>query len=401
MSKINFVDAHYSPMISQGNVYTLTKLEMASGLVKLMVASLKRKVFFFEYCDVGGHKQSTVKEVPFTYIPSGAEIIAMDAFNKSSTSDDFVIGITIVKQPDPRVSDAGGIKQSSEMYFNIYSEWETSSQFNLENIAQNCFSLELSFIPYHLFHTHLPNTKEFVWLLSGSDEKIHLYREDKLNHCYQEISLHEFFPELVDLSAGIILWMDIVVSVEQDKRITALASENGSLSLSVVDIASRSVLFTHSSSFSGPLSSVRLFTIDEESLNLVVTSTLTPSAVYMNVIKEGLGNFVGLQDSGNFDCALCSLVADIDMDGQPEILIGTYGQELLVYKHVSNEWVLWDQMTLSSPIYSLLYIDMTSDGMKELVALTLKGVYIVQHFVDDVLKILKKRLELVCPESNK
>jgi KICSTOR complex protein kaptin len=399
VTALNVSDAHYFALPSQGNVYTLTKLGMTNGTNKLLVASLKRKVFSFEYGDAGGdRKQTLVKEVPFTYIPSGAEIIAIDAFNKSKTADDFVVGITIAKHPDPRVTNAGN-KQMSEMYFNIYSEWEPSSQFNLENVAQNCFSLELTFTPYHLYHTFLPSSKEIVWLLSGSDDKIHLYREDKMNHCYQETPLDELFPELAELSAGIVMWMDVRYSMEQDRRISAVAFENGYLQLFVVDVASGTIIATHTKNYGGPLSSVKLFTLDDESLNLVVTSTLTPSAIYMNVIQEGLENFHGLVDSGKYDCAMCSLVADFDMDGSPEIMIGTYGQEILLYKYVdgansSKEWILKGQSTLSNPIYSLLYLDLTSDGMNELVALTLKGVHIMQHNIDEIVKLLEQRLKL-------
>jgi len=395
VSTLDTSDAHYFALASQGNVYSLTTLGSMSGATKLLVASLKRKVLSFEYC--GG--QTTVKEVPFTYIPSGAEIIAIDAFNKTSGgggADDFVVGITIAKAADPRVTSAAGGKQMSETYLNIYSEWEATSDFNLENLAQNCFSLELAFTPYHLYHTSLPSSKETVWLLSGGDEKIHLFREDKLNHCYQEAPLQLLFPELAALASGIVLRMDVVYSVEQDRRISAVAFENGCLQLSVVDVASDSVLASCSKHYGGPLSTVRLFTIDDESLNLVVGGTLTPSAVYMNVLKQGLDDFHGLPDSGKYDCALCALVADVDMDGRPEILLGTYGQELLVYKHLgdSKEWILWSQTTLSNPIYSLLYLDLTSDGMNELVALTLKGVHILQHNVDQVEKLLEQRLDL-------
>ena len=35
-----------------------------------------------------------------------------------------------------------------------------------------------------------------------------------------------------------------------------------------------------------------------------------------------------LADSDRYDCAVCCLVADIDFDGQNEILLGTYGQVL-------------------------------------------------------------------------
>jgi hypothetical protein len=63
----------------------------------MLVASLKRDIFCIEYQDSGGALIPTTREVSFTYIPSGAEIISVDAFNKSATKNEFVIGITIIK----------------------------------------------------------------------------------------------------------------------------------------------------------------------------------------------------------------------------------------------------------------------------------------------------------------
>ncbi len=37
------------------------------------------------------------QELQFTYIPGGSEIISIDAYNRSVTANDFVIGITIIK----------------------------------------------------------------------------------------------------------------------------------------------------------------------------------------------------------------------------------------------------------------------------------------------------------------
>lgn len=110
-----FTDAHYFHLPSQGNVFTLTDLNLANGSKKLLVASLKREIFCFEYTESSsGYLKPTIKEVSFTYIPSnktitiifdklmyiftgGAEIISIDAFNKSTYKNEFVIGITIIK----------------------------------------------------------------------------------------------------------------------------------------------------------------------------------------------------------------------------------------------------------------------------------------------------------------
>ena len=67
------------------------------------------------------------KELQFTYIPSGAEIISIDAFNHSPVTDDFVIGITIIKS-----AETG----SPGQFLNIYSDWEHGNDLELENLAQ-------------------------------------------------------------------------------------------------------------------------------------------------------------------------------------------------------------------------------------------------------------------------
>ena len=41
----------------------------------------------------GQHLSPDPQELQFTYIPSGAEIISIDAFNRSTEGNDFVIGV--------------------------------------------------------------------------------------------------------------------------------------------------------------------------------------------------------------------------------------------------------------------------------------------------------------------
>ena len=57
---------------------------------------------------------------------------------------------------------------------------------------------------------------------------------------------------------------------------------------------------------------------------------------FQNVIKNGLNSSRTLFRSDDFDCATCATLADVDFDGEKEIVIGTFGQELLVYKLVEK-----------------------------------------------------------------
>ena len=45
-----------------------------------------------------------------------------------------------------------------------------------------------------------------------------------------------------------------------------------------------------------------------------------------NVLQQGLHNCFILPDSELYDAVLCSAIADVDMDGRHEIVLGTYSQ---------------------------------------------------------------------------
>jgi hypothetical protein len=78
------------------------------------------------------------------------------------------------------------------------------------------------------------------------------------------------------------------------------------------------------------------------------------------------------------------------MDGEVEIVLGTFGQELLAYKYC-NETLEWNQMwtrSLNDPILGVDYIDMTGDGLKDLVVMTNRNVQILQHDLSAV-RVLK------------
>ena len=59
-------------------------------------------------------------------------------------------------------------------------------------------------------------------------------------------------------------------------------------------------------------------------------------------------------------------------------------QDVLVYKYQecdadkSGTWFLLSQRSFANPIHSILYLDVTGDGVKEFVILTLRGVHIMQ-----------------------
>ena len=113
-----------------------------------------------------------------------------------------------------------------EFYLNIYSEWEENEDFNIDNIAQNCLNVELSFTPYQLTHTELIvwdgdtiASKEIVFLLSGSDNQVHVYREYTTDHLYKEVDHTEYFPEFIKTPSPVI-WIDIHLNDDCTEYVT-------------------------------------------------------------------------------------------------------------------------------------------------------------------------------------
>lgn len=78
------------------------------------------------------------------------------------------------------------------------------------------------------------------------------------------------------------------------------------------------------------------------------------------------------------ECILCCCVADVNMDGQNEILLGTYNQEVLIFALTNGTWELAVRKLFDAPVHSISYMDITNDGMKEVIVLTQRGVHILQ-----------------------
>ncbi|XP_034182994.1 KICSTOR complex protein kaptin isoform X4 [Osmia lignaria lignaria] len=386
----------------------MTKLCSNSGYNKVLVASLKRKIYSCEYHLMPNlHLKPLVKELLFTYIPSGTEIISIDAYNKSDGGDGFVIGITILK---------ASTDTSVERYLNIYTEGaidgEGDEGSSIEAIAQNCLTVELPYTPYHLYHTILPQQNshsEVVWLLSGSDYKIHMIREDKLNHGYSESSIEKYFPELHDIQ-GIAIWINIYYYDNYNWRLTVIGCECGLVIVAIVNVLELKVCKAWKLRYDRPISSVCIFPqqnnvtkpsflnsrgpkcslSNETKLNVLIVNT-SNAVVFMDILNNGMDEDITLNGSETSDCILCSCTADINMDGRNEILLGTYGQEVLIFCFINNTWELIIRKLFDAPVHSICYMDITNDGMKELIVLTQRGVHILQHNIMDVKDKWKKR----------
>lgn len=414
-------EAHFSGLPSQSNIYGMTTLNIGDAN-KVLVSCLQRNVFCIEYAR---NKKNVLtpssREIHFTYLPEGADVIAIDAFSKSVPDNlDIIIGIAFIRP---------GENQLARHYLNIYSQSEPGCGLDLDRIAQGCQSLELNFIPYQLTHAPLFSNQtgqrsgEFVFLLCGSDSRIHLFRED-IHQTYSEIPVEDHFPEFGNIP-DIVLVMDLKYKEEDGTRISAIGCENGFVQVAVTALKNSGEIQIKSSwqvDLDSPISALHLF---EDSAHwplpdyikhteltncynsgpalkthLLICRALIPSLVYRDVLDRGLEMHATLPCSDDFDSVVCGCVADIDMDGVNEVILGTYGQEVLVYKLVCQRSgreayeLLWHQ-TVSHPILSIKYMDLTGDGICELLVLSTKGLHILQHDLRETASICVERMEKI------
>ncbi|KAI9299169.1 hypothetical protein K502DRAFT_1606 [Neoconidiobolus thromboides FSU 785] len=135
-----------------------------------------------------------------------------------------------------------------------------------------------------------------------------------------------------------------------------------------------------------PISSL-VFFIHLDEINLLVTTAVNLGLIYKN-LNLNLSSPVHLTLPFDGDSILCATLADIDLDGVKEILLGTYNQLLLVYKLENERYVLAWQKRLPYPIYGIIESDFDGDGLKELVILTMYGL----HVMKPNLNTAKKRI---------
>ncbi|KAK2716875.1 KICSTOR complex protein kaptin-like isoform X2 [Artemia franciscana] len=431
----NLKELHSLSLPNQSNVYSLAILEemeqnggdasdaalseLTNNRAKIVLAALRKPVHLFSFANRENDRNQpfpTDKEIPFTYIPHQAEIIAINGFYRPTddgVQSSLIIGIAIIK-PD----ESGGTKQ----YLNMYSEYDiTEKDMKLESLALNCFSIELGFIPYQLSHWMLFQGNlqpEMVWLISGSDERLHLFKENRDSHTYEEVDIGPFFPELNRIFPSIVLWVDIMYDQQKHRRLVACGCECGKLLFFVTNVVNDlpNLENEYTEDFSSPITSVKFFETNkapfpppailtqmninkeveeplEASVNVIVTPSGSSSLVFRNVLHNGLTTRQKLPSSENFDVVTCCTVGDVTMDGIDEIILGTYGQVILCYKcNREGGWELLWKKVWSDSVLQLHYCDLTGDGVKELVVLTTNGVQILQHDPETVSQIFSERL---------
>ena len=173
----------------------------------------------------------------------------------------------------------------------------------------------------------------------------------------------------------------------------------------IIDLETNKIIEKHEADVSGPVTKLIFFPSknekeenDGDNLKLLALSSLSESKVFSNVLEQGLDDFAILPGSHEHDVQTCACITDLDFDGKDEIVIGTYGEVMLVYKSVIDEELGvedWEQVwkkDFTSPIRGIFETDLTQDGIKELFVTTLNSVIIFQHDHDMIRLYLENNL---------
>lgn len=154
-----------------------------------------------------------------------------------------------------------------------------------------------------------------------------------------------FFPEFVTFSHTI-LAVDVFTSPEKDQGWIAFGCADGLVRVFHGQVHGGCLggpFKTKDLQLNGPVTSVALFPKQHAAAeevastwccNLLVTCAIGQALVYEDLFSTSDAHRDGelLLDSDNFDSIFAGVTADIDLDGQVELLLGTDSQVMLAYK---------------------------------------------------------------------
>eukprot|EP00127_Corallochytrium_limacisporum_P004568 Clim_evm8s168 gene=Clim_evmTU8s168 len=150
-----------------------------------------------------------------------------------------------------------------------------------------------------------------------------------------------------------------------------------------------------------------------QDLHLAVGCAVGLCVLFPDCGNFGLSRGYILPKSESYDSVVHIEIADVDWDGENEIIISTFGKHVLIYKIMDESSITGmpspgrkryaDDLTVgiiwlrkfNDPVMATAYIDMSGDGVKELVILGTAGLHFFQHDLKRVKKRIMRTLKAV------
>ncbi|SAM02589.1 hypothetical protein [Absidia glauca] len=331
-----------------------------------------------------------------------SEVIALDTMELGNGEDDIRVAVVIaVAQKTDNDIEQAGFTYSLRIYGHDTPAKPYLEQ-TLANISASSQLIPLDCPPMQITHSyvHYKGEKRLGFFASLMDGAVHLYLQDETTRQFQEISVYSQYPMLQKISDRRIniLFMQLF-SHPNGTQVVCAGGQHGELFLGFYDKDGKETRSHCIRTFS-PITSVLIFqprvtkASRDEELCLVVTSAIKHASVYRSIQTDGLAQHRILPQSALYDSVLCSHAMDVDWDGEREIMIGTYGRQVLIYKQVTGTQdynVLWRRQ-FAYPIYRIVHFDLNCDGLDELLVTTMYGVHIFQP---NMLKAKSRLLEVL------
>ncbi|ORX89644.1 hypothetical protein K493DRAFT_318548 [Basidiobolus meristosporus CBS 931.73] len=324
------------------------------------------------------------KRVDIELPKENGEIISIDAFEvafENETSASLVVATSVAKIDEET--------HESRFFLNIYglSCYNTTIEANFDQLPEHFQQIPLDYVPAQISHLKLNRSSpsDTGFLLCGSDGKVHVYHMPDGKEGFEEIPTSEIgeLSSLADESLNILYIKSYQI---QDKKVLVIGCQDGHLLVNIAQPDGTSQMYKKR--LYSPVLSVIPFTTSSQptadaKINLLVACAVEYACVYEAVDTFGLTKSCSLEKCGEFDSILCAHIGDVDLDGQQEIILGTYGQQLLVYKYDVRlidrlAFKLVWKRAFAYPLYHIRDIDLDLDGLNELLVTSMYGVHILK-----------------------
>eukprot|EP01130_Rhizamoeba_saxonica_P013431 TRINITY_DN5736_c0_g1_i2.p1 TRINITY_DN5736_c0_g1~~TRINITY_DN5736_c0_g1_i2.p1 ORF type:complete len:401 (-),score=92.00 TRINITY_DN5736_c0_g1_i2:39-1241(-) len=377
-------------------LFSMVSLRKSNSQVVLIGARSSTLIAQFE--PVQGNMKWCVYPIPLIRSKNdqrdqSSKIIAIDAIN---AGDSAVIFMTS--------SDKSRSDPSSQNPYTLTIAGANSSEYDdWSRICNDRQLITLNYQPLGIFHTNIRESNEPIILICGNDTNIRAYEKIVTDgKCkYQATDIGSHFPELTDVPESI-LCIDTLLL--ESMRASAIGGQEGYISLTIEHDGE---LIQHSAVLDGPISSIKLFQ-NGNVINLIVGAPIGYCLLYQDVLTNGLSNVEILENSDRYDSVL-KVDVRRDIRGDINILVGTYGQKVLIYRKIAKvqpktreklgkimyEYKLTSVISFPYPVFGILNQDFTGDGFKDLVVSSMYSVHLLQIKMEEVNAALEARLKLL------
>lgn len=153
--------------------------------------------------------------------------------------------------------------------------------------------------------------------------------------------------------------------------------------------SNKSPSISSSISLDGPISSLLFLRIKPNESDLLVTSACGYACFFACITAKQLVDPVVIVPPEQ-DSLTSSAACDVDFDGEKEVLLGSYNQEVYCYKLFERSFVLLWTLRQEHPVMGLAAVDFNLDGVLEICVVTMYGVSVYHPNFEMAMKKLRR-----------